>query len=323
MPVEFLCPGCRATLSIARRKIGTDIECPRCAGRIVVPDEFSARAEVVMARMERGNRKSRRAERKLDGTTGPPPTNLVQPMQDAPLGTLDLDSPWSPDDHGSDDAPPVVVEAPPIARWQTGAAPVVHENAELVASRLRERRRSRIGQIGLLIAAAAGAFVLGYAMGRSQNLSGAASQEPDEPVLLEGRITFTDAMGSSRGDAGALLLAVPSTPLEVKLRPLGLNSDVGALADADAEEFSRAGGAMTRADDNGGFTIVVPRPGVYQLLWISRQANRPDNELPTTADLDALAQHYQSPIDLIGLRRYAVEKRKLDGNVPRLEHAFR
>lgn len=326
MPVEFLCPGCRATLSIARRKIGSNIECPRCAGKIVVPDEFSARAEVVMARLERTARKARRAQRRPDlSVHNEPAVDLEPPAHAFPAPHMPPvdDGGWRTVDEGPDDAPPVVVaQPPPIALWQTGAAPAIESAPDIYAARQRARRRSWIAQAGLLVAVAAGFFTLGYALARSQNVGGGV--EPvDEPVLIEGRITFTDAMGAPRPDAGALLLVVPATPPDVKLRPLGLNSTAGTLADVDAEEFARIGGAMTRADDNGNFTLVVPKPGEYHLLWISRQANRPENEMPAASDLETLAQHFVSPIDLIGLRRYAVTTRRLDAKLGRLEHAFR
>jgi DNA-directed RNA polymerase subunit RPC12/RpoP len=328
MPVEFLCPGCRATLSIARRKIGTGIDCPRCSGKIIVPDEFSARAEVVMARLERTAKKTRRGQRRPELTVhreagidleSPTADYASEPSPPGAEGT------WRVIDDANDDAPPVVMaEPPPVALWQIGAAPSVEAGSDIYAARLRAQRRSWVAQAALMIAIAATAFVLGYALARSQNLNdSAASSASEEPVLIEGRITFTDSVGAPRPDVGALLLVVPQTPPEVKLRPLGINSSARTFADNDAEEFARAGGAMTRADDNGGFTLVVPKPGAYRLLWISRQQNRPDNQMPAASDLETLSQYFISPIDLIGLRRYALATQKLDAKTGRLEHAFR
>lgn len=37
MPIRFRCPGCDGLLSIARRKAGTDISCPKCAELVIVP----------------------------------------------------------------------------------------------------------------------------------------------------------------------------------------------------------------------------------------------------------------------------------------------
>jgi hypothetical protein len=38
MPVRFLCPACHQLLSIASRKVGSEVDCPKCRSTIVVPD---------------------------------------------------------------------------------------------------------------------------------------------------------------------------------------------------------------------------------------------------------------------------------------------
>lgn len=37
MPIRFRCPGCDGLLSIATRKSGTEIQCPKCAEALIVP----------------------------------------------------------------------------------------------------------------------------------------------------------------------------------------------------------------------------------------------------------------------------------------------
>jgi hypothetical protein len=37
MPVQFICPNCRRTLSVTRRKVGHQVTCPKCAAPITVP----------------------------------------------------------------------------------------------------------------------------------------------------------------------------------------------------------------------------------------------------------------------------------------------
>ena len=39
MAIRFLCPSCRVKLSIADRKAGTVVECPKCQARVKVPDD--------------------------------------------------------------------------------------------------------------------------------------------------------------------------------------------------------------------------------------------------------------------------------------------
>src|SRR6266700_5707766 len=38
MPVRFLCPACHQLLSIASRKVGSEVDCPKCRSIIIVPD---------------------------------------------------------------------------------------------------------------------------------------------------------------------------------------------------------------------------------------------------------------------------------------------
>ena len=44
MPVQFICPNCRRTLSVTRRKIGHQVTCPKCAAPITVPATHPALA---------------------------------------------------------------------------------------------------------------------------------------------------------------------------------------------------------------------------------------------------------------------------------------
>lgn len=327
MPVEFLCPGCRATLSVARRKIGLGTECPRCAAQLVVPDEARARTEVSMARLARSARKQRRIQVRPElNVTGNPlgdatPREYVGPVHE---DTARRPSDWRTIDDAADDAPPVVIaEPPPVALWRADARTSLDVHGESFAARFGARRRAFLGQIVLYSAIAGAAFVLGFALARSQQDRAAIAPGANEPVLIEGRIVFSDHTGAKRGDFGALVLAVPVAPLPlVKLRPLSLNSSAASLADADANEFARVGAAMARADENGAFALVVPRPDAYRLLWISRQTSRPPNQMPAADDLAILADYFAAPIDLIGLRRYALATQRIDPDDAKLEFAF-
>ncbi len=326
MPVEFLCPGCRATLSVARRKIGSGTECPRCSAQLVVPDEGRARTEVAMAKLERTARKRRRSDRRPELNVAAEPTEAEN--RDDAWSVADMrphePASWRVIDDSADDAPPVVIaEPPPVALWRTDPGPAFEVHDEPMSVLLRRRRRDLVAKLALAVTMAALGFVAGYALARSQNAQDAAAEVESGPVLLEGRITYADSSGAKRGDAGAIVLAVPVEPAPaVKLRLLGLESSDGKLADVDTEEFTRVGGAMSRADENGGFTLVVPKAGEFRLLWISRQSFRPENEMPSPSDLDLMREYFASPIDLIGLRQHDLERRRLDANATRLDHTF-
>ena len=51
MPIRFRCPTCEGLLSIARRKAGTQIVCPKCRDEVMVPaaDLDSAEPEIDLA----------------------------------------------------------------------------------------------------------------------------------------------------------------------------------------------------------------------------------------------------------------------------------
>ena len=42
MPIRFRCSYCNQLLGIARRKSGTSVRCPTCAGQVLVPDQDEA-----------------------------------------------------------------------------------------------------------------------------------------------------------------------------------------------------------------------------------------------------------------------------------------
>jgi hypothetical protein len=50
MPIRFRCAYCNQLMGISRRKAGTVVRCPTCAGQVVVPDP----AQAASARQEAG-----------------------------------------------------------------------------------------------------------------------------------------------------------------------------------------------------------------------------------------------------------------------------
>lgn len=53
MPVVFLCQNCRSRLKVGRKKIGTEVECPRCRQPLTVPEPEAAAAMPALADVER------------------------------------------------------------------------------------------------------------------------------------------------------------------------------------------------------------------------------------------------------------------------------
>jgi phage FluMu protein Com len=53
MPVQFICPKCQKLLSVGSRKIGCQVQCPKCATGVMVPSPEQAAADVAVARAAR------------------------------------------------------------------------------------------------------------------------------------------------------------------------------------------------------------------------------------------------------------------------------
>ncbi len=97
MPIRFRCAYCNQLMGIARRKAGTVVRCPKCAGQVVVPDPGGA-------------------PELPDGTAEPPaspqPTN-PQPVP-SPKAEADL---FEQSDFGREFEPrPQIMSQPPLPR---------------------------------------------------------------------------------------------------------------------------------------------------------------------------------------------------------------
>lgn len=87
MPVLFRCDACRGKLSISRRKIGIQIECPRCAQPITVPGiERVSREVTELLTAEQSHLRPNR-----DGDGNIPPLPLPPPLRDDELPLVDSD----------------------------------------------------------------------------------------------------------------------------------------------------------------------------------------------------------------------------------------
>ncbi len=64
MPIRFRCAYCSQLLGISRRKAGTVVRCPNCAGQVVVPTLSEAGLDT---------EEPEAAPRELAGDAGPPP----------------------------------------------------------------------------------------------------------------------------------------------------------------------------------------------------------------------------------------------------------
>ena len=335
---------------MAQRKRGTVVHCPKCGHPNVVPQDLSAAEEEpaspppqpsaaepqfpnvvvfddvpeLIAEQER--KPIQIVQASLSGPAPPVP----------PLSNLSSSPPTSPASSPASQPAPTVqpTGAPPLPPfpWSSPAEPpppVAGRSSEAIA-RLKPRpedallllsRRAVYALAGLLLAVSLFAFLAGYLIGRGRRSAapGAGADQTAaevDPVALEGSVIYSAAPGQFKSDVGAVAIALPvdKTPAE-KLPAAGMRA--GEAEDSHwaplANALASFGGALARANDEGDFQLVVPQPGDYYLLLISRHAKRPAAKAIDKDDLSQLASYFADGAGLIGPDKYVLIRRRLAG----------
>ena len=351
MPIRFECDQCGQRLSIARRKAGTEIDCPTCGQIQRVPGEPPAdneprKQEQDIYQDERGVAVGEVAnaedvENELTDSEGAVeadqqpfvfvPTSFEPPPipDEVDLSrTIDLDLNES-------------AEAPCVSAAM--APPPLPMPPEAVQSSIPSMPRPAVpwaicGQAVLLLVVIVGAFSAGYYLGHQDGsmVRGEPSEEvvaaalpddgfADEEVLLEGRILWTPSPGKSSGDASASFIALPQDRIPQDSLPIvGLqpgrenNADTRASMDA----IRAFGGVFARAESDGILAAVLPREGRYYLLIISSHAARPQDKGILSEDLVKMKQYFAEPEMLIGQNKYVWLEAEMRVGIPAVEHDF-
>lgn len=130
----------------------------------------------------------------------------------------------------------------------------------------------------------------------------AASVQPGTVPPVSGIVQYDTGSGQFEPDAGALILLLPITNtcnLRLDARPLR-----EAAADSAKEAVEAAlrvlGATVSRAADDGTFSVPRHRSGEMRLLVISRHSSRPDSEPVAPLLIEQLAQWFESPTHITG-----------------------
>lgn len=314
MPVQFVCTYCAQLLSVGSRKIGTEVECPRCRRNLTVPDPETAAASVAMRQAQRA-----------PAPESPLPEFLVydEPETsalDAPPVII-TDRPVQP--------PPLPVRAPPPLPNSTTSDPLWQKLTPQRGCQpmLLISRRTLYVQAGILGFTTLAAFGLGYLIGFGVAPKSAASPaaQAGEATLVQGFIRYSTETGEVLGDAGAVVMALPDGRLpNPKLGVQGLRpADPEPVAGGGVlMSLELLGGATTRVGLDGGYSLAVNEPGRYFLLIISRNTQRPPGN-----DLDefqqALLERYFQPANqLIGAQKYLWRVETLPAGTTNRTHDF-
>jgi predicted RNA-binding Zn-ribbon protein involved in translation (DUF1610 family) len=350
MPVQFVCQQCRKRLSVSHRKQGAVVNCPNCGQPNVVPEEQAAQPSAAMAAAaQQGPNYPAIPEVVVfddvpeliaeQQRVAPPPVESASGV--AMSGVTKSGSPASKTP--ANKFPPNPAPAPPglaspasssSSVWSSPVAPQTPvqtpRGASQVAARLKPRpedalllmsRRAVYALGGLLLGVALFAFLAGFLIGRDGRpaqrdpaQSGETAQ--GDPVALEGSVIYSTAPGNYQGDANSVAIAVPADkPPAQTLPSAGLRAtDADESLAAPAGAALRAqGGALARANSAGDFQLVVPQPGDFHLLLVSRHAKRPEGTEISSQDLADMARYFADPAGLIGGQKYEWTPRRLVG----------
>ena len=83
VPIRFRCDTCNGKLSIATRKIGTPVECPRCNQSMMVPSASQLGEELTELLLTVGSRRESAGSEETQ--SAPAPTRTAAKLEDMPL----------------------------------------------------------------------------------------------------------------------------------------------------------------------------------------------------------------------------------------------
>lgn len=225
--------------------------------------------------------------------------------------------------------------APPLPETIREGTSHAHQEARLSNSDLILVSRSNIRWYYLiLLITAVSCFLLGSLVNRrepNQPKTPAKAVEGSERVLLSGQIRYGRVNGLPIPDSGAVVIVLPANvtpgrriPIE-GLRPWDRDS---AVAQINRERVAEFGTAWTQATEDGSYNLVLPRPGQYWVLMISKNLARSKAALELTnrgipeLDFRQLSQYFERPADLIGSQAYRWSLETIPSTGLTLNHDF-
>ncbi len=139
MPVRFRCDTCNGKLSIATRKIGTPVECPRCNESMIVPSASQIGEELTELLMTVGKSSRELEESRETASAAPPPSTArsAKSLDELPLfERSDFDKLLDPRVKAAQPLPlpdPLVPPPPTIPRTDLDAIVISRTKATVLA----------------------------------------------------------------------------------------------------------------------------------------------------------------------------------------------
>ncbi|MGQ9770371.1 MAG: hypothetical protein ACUVQG_07450 [Thermogutta sp.] len=226
--------------------------------------------------------------------------------------------------------PPV---APPLPVHPPKASPDSERNPVNADAVLVSRARIRWYYL-ILVVTAISFFCMGWLANRPRSIkekSAVPSVEGNDRVLVSGKLRFGRPNGIPIPDVGAVVIAVPSNAMPERrfpiegLRPWDPDSATGQVNRNRLTEF---GAGWTRTAEDGSYHLVLPRPGQYWVLMISKGLARSKATLELTnrgipeLDFEQLSRYFERPADLIGPQAYRWSLETVAATGLNLNHDF-
>ncbi|HWC89811.1 MAG TPA: hypothetical protein VG433_09150 [Pirellulales bacterium] len=282
-------------MSVASRKVGSQVHCPKCLEPIVVPAKSATQSEA-------GDRHSAR------------PPELKGALRPGGDGPADVGSHWASERVEYEDVAAVIGSAPVSPPAGEKAQPLTQTSGK---HHVPVSRRVLYLQAVIILVVSLGALWAGYHLGLGEPARRAIGQ-PAAAIKVAGQVTYTSDAGQPLPDAQAVILAFPLgvAPAD-KIPVAGLRpDDVAASQPSDGLRALEASeGIFRRANDQGAFELELP-PGEYAILAISKHAQRPGGAPPNAEDMQLLAGYFQSATELLGPYRYEYCERRLPEDAP-------
>ncbi len=164
-------------------------------------------------------------------------------------------------------------------------------------------------QAAMLLVVGVTGFFFGLMVARLGGDASGIGQGVDSRLV--GQVVWGDGE-ELRPDSGAVVVAIPATiqpDQRYSSRPLHPDRFV-PLGNAAIDAIRKAGGDVTRTNDDGKFDLFVTGPGKFQVVVVSAHRTRREGGLSRVeaAELGAI---FQDPEELVAGREFSVRELQL------------
>ncbi len=334
MPIKFRCHHCRQFLGISRAMAEKVVDCPQCGRSIRVPDLNGNVAPLPQPKLDLADSSLADALDRL-ASIGEVPGLVLADSDNPSMGhvseeTLEPVALAAPPPQAvplEEPGGPVAVEPPqPVVPKQISAPPpsVPYEPAgnplegfvQPPSQPAKPESRTTlllivavVGLSGALIGILAGRFLFPptaaapIAGGESTESDGAAKKGVDAgpPASVAGTVKYRTENGD-KPDRGARVLALPDERAgTVKVAVLGLRpGDPEEDLKVARAALNALGGDVALVDEEGNYTLQLPKPGTYQLVVLSHYQPRSDDDTLPASIQELLGNFLDRPAQLIG-----------------------